>query len=282
MMPLAHASEDHSHHHGPAAGQTSVAAPLPVRATNEEAKHTLSTLTPAATPAPTPEELAAAFPDLGGMSMADHMGSRLFWKVMLDRLEIQRHDSETTQAWKGGLWWGGDINRLVVSSEGEREAGALHSETRLYWRHAQSRWWDTTLGLRHDERDGRSRQWLTAGVQGMLPFFIETEVSVFAADDGRSALRVELEYDARLTNRLILQPEIEVDAYGRDDQANGIGRGLASVGMGLRLRYEIRRELAPYIGMEWERTFGDTADLRRAAGEPVGRRALVAGMRLWY
>ncbi|MFN3586230.1 MAG: copper resistance protein B [Moraxellaceae bacterium] len=233
-------------------------------------------------PAPTADELAAAFPNMGGMSMAEHMGGGHFGKLMLDRLEWQRHDGETAQAWKGGFWWGGDRHRLVFTSEGEREDGHIESETQLLWRRAHSPWWDTVLGLRHDEGEGPSRTWLAAGMQGLLPFFIDTEVTLFAADGGHTALRLEAEYEARLTNRLILQPDIALDIYGRDDAGAGVARGPAQLEAGLRLRYEVRREIAPYLGIEWQRALADTADLRRAAGRRVSGAAAVLGLRLWY
>lgn len=247
------ASSLHAHDHD---AMTAVAAPL--------------------FPAPTADDRAAAFPDLGGMSMAAHMGSGHVGKLMLDRLEWQRHDGESAQAWKGGFWWGGDRHRLVLTSEGEREDGHIESETQLLWRRAHSPWWDTVLGLRHDEGLGPSRTWLAAGMQGLLPFFIETEVTLFAADGGHTALRLEAEYEARLTNRLILQPDIALDIYGRDDAGAGVARGPAQLEAGLRLRYEVRREIAPYLGIEWQRALADTAGLR------VSGAAAVLGLRLWY
>lgn len=284
--PLA-AATAHDHHagHDAHAGHDMPAMTEPASSLHEhEHDHDHGAMTTAAPsfPAPTPEDFAAAFPDLGGMSMAEHMGGGHVGKLMLDRLEWQRHDGETAQAWKGGLWWGGDRHRLVLTSEGEREDGKLDSETQLLWRRAQSPWWDTVLGLRHDEGEGPSRTWLAAGVQGLLPFFIETELTLFAGDGGRTALRLEAEYEARLTNRLILQPDIELNVYGRDDAAAGMASGPAVIETGLRLRYEIRREIAPYLGVEWQRALADTADLRRAAGERVSGSAAVLGLRLWY
>lgn len=233
--------------------------------------------------APSAEEMAAAFPDLGGMQMKDHMGSTTLFFVSADKLEAHRDDDETAAVWEAKVGWGGDHDRFWLESSGERSEGVSESlETRLFWTHAVSRWWDTAVGLRQDGGEGDPRRWVSVGVQGLAPYFIETELNLFVGESGRTALRMELEYDARLTQRLILQPVVEVTAYGKADADNGVGKGLAELEAGLRLRYEMRREIAPYIGVEWARHLGDTADRVRDAGGDVSRSAAVMGVRLWY
>ena len=238
---------------------------------------------PEGMPTPSAEEMAAAFPDLGGMQMKDHMGSTTLFFVSADKLEAQRDGDETAAAWEAKVGWGGDHDRFWLESTGERAAGVSESlETRLFWTHALSRWWDTAVGLRQDGGEGNPRRWVSVGVQGLAPYFIETELNLFVGESGRTALRMELEYDARLTQRLILQPVVEVTAYGKADADNGVGKGLAELEAGLRLRYEMRREIAPYIGVEWARHLGDTADRVRDAGGDVSRSVAVMGVRLWY
>lgn len=231
-------------------------------------------------PAPTAEEVRAAFPELAPHA---HMQAPRLAQLLVDRLEAQDADGEVALRWDTRAMIGNDFDRLVVSSEGER----LHGETEearheLYWRRAVSRWWESRLGVRHDAGAGPGRDWLAFGVEGLAPFFVELSAVAYVGENGRSAFTLEAEYDLRLTNRLILQPRLELDVHGRGDAARGLGSGLAGSEAGLRLRYEIRREFAPYLGVEWLRLRGDTADLARTGGERTGEARAVAGFRLWY
>ncbi len=254
---------------------------LPASAQASQPGHEMPPAGPQAS-APTPAQQAAAFPELH-MDMRGHMAdSQAFWKLMVDQLEAQEGDAGTALAWEASAWWGGDRNRLWLGSEGERLQGQGETETEIFWAHSLARWWDSTLGVRLDQGHGPGRQWLTFGAQGLAPYFFESRATALVGEGGRTGLRLEAEYELLLTNRLILQPSLELNAYGRDDKAAGLGRGLADSELGLRLRYEIRREFAPYIGLSWARRYGRTADLARAAGEDVqGGRAL-AGLRLWF
>lgn len=232
---------------------------------------------------PSAEEVKAAFPDLVGMSMAHHMGGQYYGRVLLDRLEAQDADAHTAMLWDGLASWGRDFDKINISSEGERIAGVTeHLRTELFWSHAVARWWDSTVGLRHDSGAGPDRDWLAVGVQGLAPYFFDISATAYAGESGRSALQLEAEYEMRLSNRLILQPRLELNAYGRSDAENGIGSGVSDSEFGLRLRYEIRRELAPYLGVEWSRKYGGSADLARAAGEHSGEARAVAGLRVWF
>lgn len=211
------------------------------------------------------------------------MQSPPYGKVLVDRLESQRTDDATALAWEAEASWGGALDRVVVSTEGER----LHGDTEaarheLFWRHAAARWWETRVGVRHDGGEGPGRSWAGIGVEGLAPQFVELSLVAYAGEEGRSALTLEAEYEARLTNRLILQPRLELNAYGKADPVAGIGQGLAESEAGLRLRYEVRREVAPYAGIEWHRLYGDSADLARAGGSRVGEVRAVAGLRLWF
>ncbi|WP_140417181.1 copper resistance protein B, partial [Pseudomonas aeruginosa] len=168
-------------------------------------------------------------------------------------------------------------------SEGERLDGKTEdAEVQALFGHAIGPWWDLVAGVRQDFKPGSPQTWAAFGVQGLALYDFEAEVTAFLGENGQSALRLEGEYDILLTNRLILQPSAEVNLYGRNDPAHGIGSGLADSELGLRLRYEIRREFAPYIGVTWNRSYGNSADLARAEGEDDDEARFVAGIRMWF
>lgn len=224
-----------------------------------------------------------ALEDPGATPTHDHMQASRFTWLKLDELEAVDTDDDTAASWEGGISWGGHFDRLWLTSEGERQDG--HSEeleTQLYWSHAVARWWDTTLGVRHDSGEGPSRTRAAFGIRGLAPYWFETEATAFVGEEGHTALRLEAEYEFLLTNRLILQPQVELNFYGKEEAARLQGSGLADSEVGLRLRYEIRREIAPYIGVEWQRLHGESADLANGSGKRVHDTAVVAGIRLWY
>lgn len=222
---------------------------------------------------------AAAFPVLPPHAM--HQGGR-FYRVTLDRLEWQDGDHDAL-AWDFDAWYGGDIDRLVVRSEGERRTGRTEeAELQLLWSHALGPWWEGVLGVRQDFQPGAPQTWATLGVQGTPLYGLETQASVFLGEGGQSALRLEAEYDLLLTQRWVLQPALEANLYGRDDPQRGVGSGLGDLSAGLRLRYEITRQWAPYLGVQWQRAYGDSADLRRAEGESASDTQLVLGLRVWF
>jgi copper resistance protein B len=234
------------------------------------------------TPIPllTPEDRLAAFPDVAGHAAHDR-GVHSYWLV--DRLEASDGDHGATLEWKASAWIGGDINRLWLRTEGESAGGDVeHGDVEVLGGHAISPWWDLVAGLRHDFGDGPSRTFAAVGVTGLAPFKIEVEATAYLGTSGQTAARVEAGYDTLLTNRLILQWHAEANLYGEDDEARGIGAGLATLEGGLRLRYEIRRQVAPYVGLTWSRAFGDTADFRRELFEDVSDTRLVAGVRVWF
>jgi copper resistance protein B len=152
----------------------------------------------------------------------------------------------------------------------------------VLWDRITTAWWSTRLGMRWDVGDGPSQSWVAFGVAGLAPGFVELEAMAYVSDGGHTALRLSTEYDLLLTQRLVLQPALEINAYGHDDPERLIGAGVSDLDLGLRLRYEFRREFAPYLGVSWVKRFGDTADLARAAGEEDDEISLVAGFRLWF
>jgi copper resistance protein B len=205
-----------------------------------------------------------------------------FWSVLGDRLEYQE-DSEST-VYDVQAWYGTTYDRLVIKAEGDVADGTLEeSSTELLWGHALNAYFDTQFGVRLDQfNDGKDRQWLAFGVQGLAPYWFEVDVTAYVSDDGRTALSAEAEYELLLTQKLILQPGAELNLYGKDDAENGLGSGLSDLAVGLRLRYEFSRQFAPYIGVEWTDTYGDTADYRRAAGQDTSGTQFVAGLRFWF
>lgn len=227
----------------------------------------------------TDEDRAAAFPDVH----PDHAvhGDAVHAFVLFDRLEWQSGDAALD--WSNSGWVGGDLHRFWFRTTGALDGrrltrGSVHA---LYGR-AIARWWDLVAGVRQDVRPGPARTWAALGVQGLAPYWFEVQATAYVGEGGRTHLHLETEYDLLLTNRLILQPVVEADVYGRADDEHGTAAGLSSAEAGLRLRYELRRELAPYIGLAWHRRFFGTADRARAAGRETGGMALTLGIRAWF
>lgn len=205
-----------------------------------------------------------------------------FWSVLGDRFEYIP-DGDVGELDLQG-WYGGTYDRFTTKFEGEIADNRLEeSQTELLWTHAVDAYFDTQLGLRFDQYDeGPDRQWLALGLQGLAPYWFELDATAYLGESGRTALSVEAEYELLLTQRLVLQPRVELNFYGKDDPENGLGEGLSDAAAGLRLRYEISRQFAPYVGVEWTGTFGDTADFARAAGKATRDTRVVAGIRFWF
>jgi len=266
----------------PSAAQHEDHAPKPAEPADPHAHHTPVDASPVIPP-PSDADRAAAFPDLGGMSAQAHMAAGPRWRVLADRLEWQGADDADALAWDLEGWFGGDFDRLWLRAAGEREHGETRgADLQLLYGHAFARWWELVAGVRHDSGPGPSRDWMAVGVQGLAPYMLDVGATAYLGGAGRTALRLEASSELRLTNRLVLQPQVEFDLYGEDDPETQIGSGLSKVEAGLRLRYELRRELAPYLGVTWQRRFGDTADFARAAGEDDADTRLVAGLRAWF
>lgn len=211
-------------------------------------------------------------------------------KLMVDRLEYAAGDAEDLLIWDAQLWYGGDYTRLWIETEGEDvvaggKGGELENFDVQYSRRF-ARFWDVQAGLGYQRRYGpgsdRDRGSALIGIQGLAPYWFEVDSNLRISDDGDVSADLEVEYDWRLTQRLILQPRFETALAFQDAEAFGTGQGITSVRTGLRLRYEIRRELAPYVGITWWRKFAETADLARAGGEDVDDTAVVAGVRAWF
>lgn len=205
-----------------------------------------------------------------------------FGALLIDRLERVYTDNGDTTAYDAQAWFGRDYDRLVLKAEGDVARGRLQeARTEALWGHAVATFWDTQLGARYDSGVGSDRGWLAFGIQGLAPYWFNVDATAYAGNSGRTALRLGAEYEMLLTQKLILQPSLEMNLYGKPDEAREIGRGLSDATAGLRLRYEFTRQIAPYVGVEWARKFGGTADFVRAAGEDTQNTRFVAGLRFW-
>ena len=234
------------------------------------------------TPIPpiTEADRAAAFPDVEPHRMR---GDEIYAFALLEELEWQGGESRHGLNWDAKGWVGGVRNRLWLRTEGQAEDGDLgDAEAHLLYGRAIARWWDVVVGVRQDIRPGPAQTWAAVGLQGLAPYWFEVEVTGYVGESGQTALRLEADYELLFTNRLILRPRLELNLYGKTNAERGIGAGLADTDAGLRLRYEWRREFAPYIGVSWHNTHGETRDFAALVGEPGSRVRFVAGVRLWY
>ncbi len=204
--------------------------------------------------------------------------------MIADRMEYRANKGGDGYAWQVMGWVGGDIDRLAVETEGEGAFGdALETgEVRAAWRHAFDPWWNFELGARQDFGAGPDRTYGVIGIEGLAPYWFEVGAHAFVSNKGDVHFRLEAEHDMRLTQRLILQPSIEIDAAAQSVPELGIGAGFEKVELGARLRYEFVREFAPYVGVHWERKLGETARLSRMVGEPTSSVSAVIGIRAWF
>jgi copper resistance protein B len=206
------------------------------------------------------------------------------YKVFIDRAETRVRDGQDGYQFDAQAWYGGDIDKLWLKSEVEGYWGEKleHAEVQALWSHAIDPWFDLQAGVRYDPQPGPNRSHLVLGVQGLAPYWWEVEGALFLSNKGDVTARAEAEYDLRITQKLILQPRAEIDLSLQDVPELAIGSGLTNASLGLRLRYQASPLVAPYIGVEYERAFGDTRRLLRAEGEDPGGFNLLAGVRLWF
>ena len=204
--------------------------------------------------------------------------------TLIDQAELVTGNEGEGFAWSGQFARGGDFDKLWLRSQGVKVGGgALEAETgaEALWWHATGPFFGTTLGVRQDFGPG-AHTWLAAGLEGLAPYKFKVELTGYVSTEGTLAARAKASYDVLLTNRLIATPSAETNLYSRRQADRRIGSGLSNVELGLRVRYELQRKVAPYLGLVWERSFGRTADFKRLEHEPVTERRLVAGIRLWW
>ena len=211
-------------------------------------------------------------------------GSMRTYRLLIDQLEAQVRKGRDGYGWNAEAWYGGDINRLWLKSEGEGRFGESpeHAEVQALFSHAIDPWWNLQAGVRHDFRPDPERTHLVLGIEGLAPYRFEIDAALFLSHKGDLTARFEAEYDQRLTGKLILQPRVELDLAAQKVPEIGIGGGLSEAEAGLRLRYELAPEFAPYVGVQYQRRFGETADFSRARGDDAGGWSFMVGARAWF
>lgn len=220
-------------------------------------------------------------PMMAGMD-TDMNDARVQHRVWLENLE-GIYGNKNGGAWDAQAWAGADFDKLWLKSEGSTLGGKTQdSKVEALWAHAIRPLWDTQLGVRHDFSGGPSRAWVAFGIQGIAPYWFDLELTGYVGEEGRTAVRLKAEYDLYLTQRLILKPEIEMNAYGEPDRARGIGAGLSDGQVELRLRYEFTRRFAPYVGFVYARKFAGSATLARQTGNSAVDHRAAAGVEFFF
>lgn len=240
-------------------------------------------------PAPPTDHAADAFHDpaelaMSRAEMANEMSGGIYHKVMFNLAEYQAHKGADSYRWEGEAWFGGDINRFVVKSEGRGDFRGKtgEAEVQALYSRAIGPYFNLQGGVRHDIRPSPSRTYATIGIEGLAPYMFEVGAALFVSDKGDVLARLEGTYDQRITQRLILQPRAELNFAAQDIRATGTGAGLSDIELGLRLRYEISREFAPYIGVSYDSKIGNSAKYARLNGERVSAASMVLGVRIWF
>lgn len=210
-------------------------------------------------------------------------GGGTFSQVMLDIAELQIRQGREGYRWEGEGWFGDDIDRLVVKTEGEGSFGEPvdDAEAQALYSRAIGPYFNLQGGVRHDF-EPKARTYAAFGIEGLAPYWFEVEAHGFVSTKGDVLGRLAASYDQRITQRLILQPRVEFNLAAQDVPESGMGAGLSDAEFDLRLRYEIAREFAPYIGISHSAKIGRTADFARASGEKPSTTSLVVGIRAWF
>lgn len=214
---------------------------------------------------------------------AEH-GDMPVYKILVDQMEARVRKGTDGYFLNAEAWYGGDINKVWFKTEIEGEFGEKpeQAELQALFSRAIDPWFDLQTGVRYDAQPGSGRVHLVLGVQGLAPYWIEVDGAAFLSDKGDVTARFEAEHDMRITQKLVLQPRVELDVAMQDIPEEQIGSGLSVAEVGARLRYHISQQFSPYIGVEYDRAFGDTRRFRHLAGEDAGSLSFVAGLRLWF
>jgi copper resistance protein B len=292
LMCLAAAAQDPHAGHGMAtpAKDPHAGHVMPDRAEDESARSATAAEQPVGDAQPPPaitDDVADSVYGTSSMARARDLlgmehGGELISKVMGDVLELTTTSGDAGYRWDVEAWYGGDLHRFVFRTEGESLHGEAESaEMQAIYSRAVGRYTDLQAGIRYDfEPDGLA--YATVGVESLLPYWIDVEGALFLSERGDAFARLEGSHDLRITQRLILQPRVEITFAAQDVPESGIGSGVSSAEVGLRLRYDIRREFAPYMGVNFERSLGESADLVRASGGVVDETSVVVGLRAWF
>jgi copper resistance protein B len=197
-------------------------------------------------------------------------------------VDASQPDGEDVLTWDGEAWIGGDRNKIWFKSEGDVVDGKTESaEVQALWSRNIAPFWDSQIGVRVDVEPDTTT-YLAVGLQGLSPYQFETEATAFVSERGDLSARFRQSLDLLFTQRLILEPHVEINAFGQDVAAEGIGAGLSDIEAGLQLRYEITRKFAPYLDLTIVRALGETAQITRSRGGDPEEAALRAGVRFWF
>ena len=224
----------------------------------------------------------APFEYVGGMQPV--MDNTVFTHAILDQAEGRWNGRNTEFRYEGQAWSGTDYNKLWLKSEGfvTSQGRFEDGQHEILYDRAVSTYFDVQAGVRVDLDSGPTRTWAALGIQGLSLYFFDVEATAYVSDRGRFAARFNAYYDLLLTNRLILQPQVEVNFYSKADAARGTGSGLSDIDTGLRLRYEFTRKLAPYVGVAYTGRFFQSGRFAREAGEDASGVRFVFGLRTWF
>ena len=243
-----------------------------------------------APPPPVPTDHAgdqaygAAAMAMGRHHLQQFHGGQKTGQLLVNIAEYQATRGRESYQWVGQAWYGGDLDRLWIKSQGDGEVrrGVGRAEVQALYSHAIGPYFNLQGGVRYDFKPNPSRTYATVGIEGLAPGFFDIEAAFFLSNKGELMGRVEGTVDQRITQRLILQPRVEINAAAQSSRSIGVGSGLSDIEAGLRLRYDIRREFSPYVGVQYKRAFGTTGRYLREAGERRGGWSVVTGIRTWF
>jgi copper resistance protein B len=215
---------------------------------------------------------------------AFHEHQPLIGTFKVDQLENRWQDGRNILKWEAQGWYGGDTEKLWFNTEGEKPAGkgVEEAEFQLLYSRMSSEFWDIQAGIRHDVRPQPQTTYGVIGVKGVAPYFFEVTAQAYISEDGDVSARLKAEYDLLITQKLILQPSLEVNAAAQRVRELDLGSGFNDLTLGMRLRYEFVKEFAPYMGVNWVRKLGGTTSLVRAQGEGTSDLSFVTGIRFWF
>lgn len=234
--------------------------------------------------APANRDVPAPVPGVDLSGMQPVMDRGIYAHALLEQLEDRWNGRNHEFRYDGQAWVGTDLNKFWLKSEGtDTNRGRFtDNQTEFLYDRAVTTYFDVQAGLRVDLDSAPTRTWAALGIQGLSLYFFDLEATAYASDEGHFAGRLKASYDLLITQRLILQPEVELNVYSKADPARGIGSGLSDIDTGLRLRYEISRKFAPYIGVAYSGRFFQSAAFARREGESPNDLRFVFGVRAWF
>ncbi len=231
------------------------------------------------------EPVVPDMPDRSAQTMSSQMGmndATAIGNVVLDQLELDGGPGRAALAWDGAAWYGTDYNKLWFKTEGSpNPSNHDGSRNELLFDRALTRWWDLQAGVRYDIGNGPARVWAAVGAEGLAPYWRDVQVTLYFGGAGSTAARLQVEHDMLITQRLVVQPEIEANLYSQSDVARQLRSGLSDAQVGLRVRYEVRREFSPYLGLAWRHNLDTTASSLFGSQSRINSLVWVAGFHVW-